>query len=104
MSRRRDHPSAHTAAKGESTLGFIRQLYVATVGPLPGWEPPWSRPERTAATPLEPGSSSRQFDLNERIGLIWSDRVNFSGSVDLFLSLLFSFVSRGQIEQQPGQV
>ena len=75
----------------ESTLGFIRQLYVATVGPLRGCEPPWSRPERTAATPLEPGSSSRQFDLNERIGLIWSDRVNFSGSVDLFLSLLSLF-------------
>ena len=40
--------------------------------------------------------------LNERIALIWSDRVNSARSVGVFVVALA--LSRGQSEQQPGQV
>jgi len=41
--------------------------------------------------------------FNERIALIWSDRVNSSKSVGMFFVVALAS-SRGQSEQQPGQI
>ena len=52
--------------------------------------------------PEQTTRNTNQWLLDERIALIWSDCVNSAKSVGVFVIVLAP--SRGQSEQQPGQV